>query len=188
MVDSSSCRVERPSGQDSRSRPNHSIRCVECGSFGLGRLLWAEDDRWPVDNSRKATARQCPRVAGYLLYCPLSCMESASRNCVASDGQRANEVAVACIRCMGSNSSLPLNSIARELCEWCLARQITPIPEYISGIVNTIADYQSCHHNDTIDWISPRMLDRSVFQSLQQVWSVNYCDLFACRTNTQLPT
>ena len=96
--------------------------------------------------------------------------------------QMDNEVAVACIRRMGSNSSPTLNSIARDLWEWCLARQVTPIPEYLPGIMNTIADYQSRHHSDSSDW----MLDRSVFQMLQQIWPVN-CDLFASRTNAQLP-
>lgn len=97
--------------------------------------------------------------------------------------QLDNEVAVACIRRMGSNTSGSLNAIAQQIWEWCLARQIMLIPEYLPGVSNSVADYHSRHHNDSSDW----MLDRSTFQNIERIWHVD-CDLFASRTNAQLPS
>ncbi|XP_065185980.1 uncharacterized protein LOC135816808 [Sycon ciliatum] len=97
--------------------------------------------------------------------------------------QLDNSVAVACLLRKGSNASPTLDRIAATLWEWCLLRDITLIPQYLPGAVNTVADYHSRHHTDASDW----MLNRSVFQDLQIMWP-STCDLFASRMNSQLPT
>ena len=92
-----------------------------------------------------------------------------------------DEVAVACLKRMGSNRSPMLNAIAAEIWEWCLDRAVTLQAEYLPGVANSVADFHSRNHTDGSDW----MLDASVFHHLQRLWPCQ-CDLFASRTNAQL--
>ena len=55
--------------------------------------------------------------------------------------------------------------------------------EHLPGVENTWADWESCHLVDSSDW----KLDWSVFLSLSENLGPFSIDLFASRTNTQLP-
>ena len=93
-----------------------------------------------------------------------------------------NCIALAYLNKMGSPMRSPLCWIALEIWEWCLLCQICPHAEYLAGKDNVLADWESCHH-DSSDW----QLLQSVFEVINHLLGPFTIDLFASRTNTQLP-
>jgi len=94
-----------------------------------------------------------------------------------------NRTAIAQVNKMGGPTLSPLCHLALEIWEWCQARSITPHAEYLPGEDNSTADWESRHHVDSSDW----QLLPSVFQSLNSLLGPFNIDLFASRTNAQLP-
>jgi len=95
-----------------------------------------------------------------------------------------NRVAIAYLNKMGSTSLTPLCQLAIQVWDWCLVRHITLRAEYLPGVQNTTADWESRHHQDSSDW----QLCPSVFDTLNYQLGPFSIDLFASRTNHQLPT
>lgn len=96
--------------------------------------------------------------------------------------QMDNRAAVAYVNRRGGTASRQLLSIARQLWEWCLERRLTAQAEHLPGALNTTADFESRHFQDSSDWqLNPR-----VFHQIQRVFRRSNCDLFASRTNSQL--
>ena len=93
-----------------------------------------------------------------------------------------NRSAVSYINKMGGTHSRILSSIARDLWEWCFAKNIVIRAEYLPGLANTEADRESRRQEDSSNW----MLDREVFQRLNIRWGPLAVDLFASRLNAQL--
>jgi len=56
--------------------------------------------------------------------------------------------------------------------------------EYLTGVENTIEDQESMHHQDNSNW----QLRPSIFNALDSLMGPFSIDLFASRTNHQLPT
>ena len=77
---------------------------------------------------------------------------------------------------MGGSRSLILASLAKNLWEWCLERQIVLEAQHIPGILNIEADRESRNFVDNNDWkLAP------------QVWGLLEVDLFSTRLSRQLP-
>ena len=70
-----------------------------------------------------------------------------------------------------------------QIWEWCQACNITLHVEYLPGKDNTKADWESRHQKDSSNW----KLLPSVFRSLNSLLGPFTIDLFASRTNAQLP-
>ena len=93
-----------------------------------------------------------------------------------------DRTAIAYLNKMGSPTRSQLCLLALEIWEWCLLRQISPHAEYLAGKDNVLADWESCHH-DSSDW----QLLPSVFEAINHLLGPFTIDLFASRTNAQLP-
>lgn len=98
--------------------------------------------------------------------------------------QTDNKTAMTYINKMGGTQSAQCNQIALYLWEWCLQRNIIIRADNIPGHQNLIADWESRHHLDSSSW----MLNPQLFQTLCQMTIDCNVDLFADRTNAQLPT
>ena len=55
--------------------------------------------------------------------------------------------------------------------------------EHYAGLLNTVADWESCHYRYTSNW----RLSSRLFQALMQITGPCLIDLFADRLNRQLP-
>ncbi|XP_040213655.1 uncharacterized protein LOC120943996 [Rana temporaria] len=94
-----------------------------------------------------------------------------------------NIAAVQYINRLGGTRSKILADISAEIWHFCLSRDISLVAEYIPGVSNTIADWNSRYLVDSSDW----GLDRSVFTRIELLWGPLGIDLFASRLNHQLP-
>ena len=93
-----------------------------------------------------------------------------------------NRTAIAYLNKMGSPTRSQLCLLALEIWEWCLLHLISPHAEYLAGKDNVLADWESRHH-DSSDW----QLLPSVFEAINHLLGPFTIDLFASRTNAQLP-
>ncbi|XP_053309715.1 uncharacterized protein LOC128471763 [Spea bombifrons] len=94
-----------------------------------------------------------------------------------------NVSAVRYINRLGGTRSRPLTELAKDFWHFCLDRGITIQAEYIPGLLNTVADWNSRYLKDSSDW----RLHQSIFQRLADLWGPFQVDLFASRLNAQLP-
>ena len=94
-----------------------------------------------------------------------------------------NVTAIAFINRMGGTHSVRLSDLAVEIWNWCIHKNITIHAEHLPGLENVRADWESRHITDSSDW----RLHRDVFQQLESREGPFSIDLFASRTNTQLP-
>ena len=93
-----------------------------------------------------------------------------------------NRTAIAYLNKKGSPTRSHLCLLSLEICEWCLERHTMPHAKYLAGKDNIIADWESRHH-DSSDW----QLLPSVFEAINNLLGPFTIDLFASRTNAQLP-
>jgi len=94
-----------------------------------------------------------------------------------------NITAIAFINRMGGSHSYLLSDLTAQIWNWCISREITIHAEHLPGVENIQADWESRHQMDSSDW----KLDRNVFISLVERLGPFSIDLFASRTNAQLP-
>ena len=94
-----------------------------------------------------------------------------------------NITAVAHINKMGGTKSPILNQITKEIWEFCLEREITLTAEYLPGLMNTKADWESRHVKSSSQW----KLNVLIFKQLNNVWGPILIDLFADRLDNQTP-
>ena len=94
-----------------------------------------------------------------------------------------NTTAMTHINKMGGTKSKILNSVTTKIWMWCLQRQITITASHIPGKMNLTADSASRKFQDSSDW----MLNKTIFNKINQKWGPLTIDLFASRWNTQLP-
>ena len=93
-----------------------------------------------------------------------------------------NKTAVAYIQKMGRTRFPRMLLLTQEIWKFALDREIMLSVEYVSGSLNTEADWQSRNFQDSSDW----QLKKNVFQQLNNRWGPFHLDLFASRHNTQL--
>lgn len=75
-----------------------------------------------------------------------------------------------------------LDSLARDIWLWCLAREIHLSAAHIPGISNSEVDKMSRSFNDDLKW----SLDESQFDKIQEKFPDLPIDLFASRLNNKL--
>ena len=96
--------------------------------------------------------------------------------------QMDNQAAISYVNRMGGTHSSLLSRLATELWDWCLARDIHLLAEYLPGRLNIDADFYSRNHSSA-EW----QLNPAVFSTLQEFFRPSAVDLFALRINAQLP-
>ena len=96
-----------------------------------------------------------------------------------------NTTAVACIKNQGTLRSTTLLDLSRQILEFCLEEEITPIAKHLPGYLNILADMESRLDPISTEW----GLDIATFGL---VWASlgpqdqEGCDLFANRFNAKL--
>ena len=95
-----------------------------------------------------------------------------------------NVSAVKYINDMGGMTSLDMDSLACNIWNWCIQRNIYISAVHISGFSNAHANYLSRHFSDSTEW----MLKREIFERLCSQCFLPDVDLFASRLNKQLST
>ena len=79
--------------------------------------------------------------------------------------------------------SMDMINISKALWDYCLSKQITLTDLFLPGIQNQIADAQSLNYQDSSNW----KLNKSIFQEITRIMSQVEINLFADRTNSQVP-
>lgn len=92
-----------------------------------------------------------------------------------------NTTAVSYVKKMGGRKDF-LSSIAEDLWDWCIGRQITVIARHLAGKLNVKADALSRMSIDRTDW----KLHPEVFHAVEQLWGPFDVDLFATMLNCQI--
>lgn len=95
-----------------------------------------------------------------------------------------NTTAVNIINNMGTSHSDSCNSIAKEIWEWCIIRDIWLSVAHIPGKHNLIADFESRRNQRESEW---KLDNRVLLNALQGLDFRPDIDLFASRINHQLP-
>ncbi|XP_056408500.1 uncharacterized protein LOC130311793 [Hyla sarda] len=94
-----------------------------------------------------------------------------------------NISAVQYINRLGGTKSKPLANIAKEIWHFCLDKNIVLKAEYLPGLSNIVADWNSRYLIDNSDW----KLDHQIFLQINSLWGPLSIDLFASRLNRQIP-
>ena len=94
-----------------------------------------------------------------------------------------NTTTMSYINKMGGTKSMDMINISKTLWDYCLSKQITLIAEFLPGIQNQIADAQSRNYQDSSNW----KLNKSILQEITRIMGQVEIDLFADRTNAQVP-
>ena len=94
-----------------------------------------------------------------------------------------NTTTVSQIMKMGSTRSRSLFNLTADLWKYCLDNQIMLTAEHLPGTLNIMADRESRIFNDSSNW----KLNKEVFQMIMSQFGQAEIDLFADRTNHQLP-
>ena len=95
-----------------------------------------------------------------------------------------NTTAVAYINNMGGSQSPLLNTLAKEIWNWCIERDIWVSAVHIAGKLNTSADNKSLNFSDKHEWSLSRVYFLEIFSTFPEL----NIDLFASRLNNQLDT
>ena len=83
---------------------------------------------------------------------------------------------------MGGSKSPPLNTLAKEIWNWCIERDIWVSAVHIAGKPNTSADNISRNFSDKHEW----SLSKAYFLEIFSTFPELNIDLFASRLNNQL--
>lgn len=94
-----------------------------------------------------------------------------------------NTSAVSYISHMGGTRSHCCNSLAHEVWLWCIQNNTWLTAEFIPGVLNVDADWESRHINDRTEW----SLNEDMFQKITRKFGTPEVDLFASRLNAKLP-
>lgn len=92
-----------------------------------------------------------------------------------------NTTAISYVNRMGGIQYPHLNTVARQIWQWCETRQIWLFASYINTKDNKEADEESRRINLDIEW----ELSERVFENIVQSFGRPEIDLFASRTNTK---
>ena len=83
---------------------------------------------------------------------------------------------------MGGMTDKTLVDISKDIWKYLILKQITITAEYLPGILNTRADWQSRHRKDFSKW----KLSPILFQYICQNLGIPVIDLFASRLFNQI--
>ena len=111
-------------------------------------------------------------------------LKSFCRNCTESTHVQVktdNTTAKSYINAMGGVKSPECNTLAKQIWQWCIDRNIWLSAAYIPGSDNQ-ADFESRHYKENTEW----KLDDNVVQEVFSIWGKPNIDLFASRLNKQI--
>ncbi|EIE88314.1 hypothetical protein RO3G_13025 [Rhizopus delemar RA 99-880] len=94
-----------------------------------------------------------------------------------------NTTSMTYINKQGGTRSLPLMTLATQVWTWCLKNNIMLQAQYIQGIHNKVADFESRRQYFKNLW----MIKPAIFQQINRMWGPYSVDLFADRTTRLLP-
>ena len=94
-----------------------------------------------------------------------------------------NTTAVCYINNMSGSKSPDCNSVARQIWDYCVERNIWISASHLPGCENTEADRESRHFNDRTEW----QLGPDIYHSITKQFGQPSIDLFASRLNKQCP-
>ena len=77
---------------------------------------------------------------------------TANKTCLHVHLRMDNRTAIAYVLKMGGTRSTMLLHLAQELWDYALSKSITLTGEYLPGVLNTQADWESRHFQDSSDW------------------------------------
>ena len=176
--------VDRPNVQLEWSLDNHTSPRLDnndgCVAEGLGGSVPGETHKGTLDTGGiQFSSHKCFGAESSLFAVRAF---TPNRRQLHVHLRMDNRTAVAYLLRMGGTRSPALLSIAQELWEYALNKQITLTAEYLPGELNHEADWESRHFRDSSNW----KLNPTVFQALDHLWGPLTIDLFADRMNTQL--
>ena len=90
--------------------------------------------------------------------------------------------AIAFVNKMGGSHSTTLSNLAVKMWKWCCNRAMFVHAEHLPGKENVRADWEFWHARDSRDW----MIQRDIFQQLEEEVRPFTIDLFASGMNAQL--
>ena len=158
------------------TRLNNRNRCFP---ERVGNLLHGANHRGKVVSPGTTLPYKLSRTVGRGICSQSFYKEQGSSAGSTVDGQH---ISSALHQQNGRTRSLILASLAKNLWEWCLERQIVLEAQHIPDVSNIVADWESRVFVDNNDW----KLAPQVFDNLNQVWGPEV-DLFATRLSKQLP-
>ena len=94
-----------------------------------------------------------------------------------------NTTAVCYVNNMGGSKSPDCNSVARQIWDYCVERNIWISASHLPGCENTEADRESRQFNDRTEW----QLKSDIYHSITKQFGQPSIDLFASRLNKQCP-
>lgn len=94
-----------------------------------------------------------------------------------------NFTAVTYINHMGGSKSIPCDTVAKKIWQWCVSRDLWLTALHIPGSTNVIADSLSRKYPSDHEW----KLNPLIFQKMCQLFPPFSIDLFASKLNFQLP-
>jgi hypothetical protein len=95
-----------------------------------------------------------------------------------------NVTAVTYLNKMGGTKSCTLNTITKEIWEYCLSKKIILTAEYLPGCQNSIADWESRNAQEVS--INSWRLNPAIFDQINKILGPIKIDLFADRWNAQV--
>ncbi|XP_070564060.1 uncharacterized protein [Ptychodera flava] len=159
-----------PFGHDNR---------IGCLTDGLGSNMPGKENRGSMVFSREIHAHKCIGIDS-----SVSCYKNIHEreneySCTPKNGQSSS-----CGPCdrMGGTKSPTLVNLSKEMWQYSLAHKIYLTAEYLPGVNNVIADWESRHVTDSSDW----QLDPQIFKLINKQMGNLEVDLFASRINHQL--
>ena len=96
--------------------------------------------------------------------------------------QTDNTTALSYLLKMGGTTNKTLVDLSKDIWKYLILQQITITAEYVPGILNARADWQSRHSKDFSEW----KLSPIVFQHICQKMGMPVIDLFASRLSNQI--
>lgn len=181
MVGEQPCPCQRAPDSDFPTASSNSIRCLQhrmgrCKQWGRYQGKWTrEETSLHIDCKELLAASFAGRAFTKSLHNIHVLIEMDNTTTIAyinKIGRREGDK-----RCL-------LDHYARHLCSWCVQKRITLRAEHIPGCVNTITDRESRDKLDSSHWY----LNPKYFQLIITKLGQSTIDLFASRTNHQLPS
>lgn len=159
-----------------------SIRCCTDASFvGFGGI----DLLTGIRTSGRWNSAESQNNINFLellaVFYTLQALYSKSHD-VHIEIQSDNTAAISYINDLGGMHSKSMDSLAKQIWEWCLSREIFISAVHVPGTSNR-ADFLSRHFSDSTEW----KLKQSVFERLCRQFFLPDVDLFASRLNNLLP-
>ena len=142
-----------------------------------------------IYGGKKAGGRWMPREA--VLHINILELKAAffALKCYCSDLRNQhvrifidNTTAISYINNMGGSKSTMLNTLAKEIWDWCIARNLWISAVHIAGKLNIEADEKSRKFSDKHEW----MINDRLFNEIITSFPALNIDMFASRLNNKL--